>query len=883
MSLFRFIYRRLRSGFIRQRLDAEMKEEMRLHLELQADRNLAAGAPLDEARLEAHRLFGNVGVIQQIAREQRGWRALDEVISDLRFAYRMLLKHPGYAAAAIATLGLGIGFVTTLFTMINGVVYGQLPFPQPERIVSISIPAGHYDEYAKRQRSCESLAFVQPTSANIKAGTFVSRYDAAYVSANFLDVLRCRPALGRGFSPEDSRAGAPRTVLISRTVWERELASADNVIGQQIRINGEPHAIVGVMPAGFGFPFHHEVWITRRSTETVTDGIVFGRLNAETSSRQAADEFTAISQHLQLSNTPGGGFTWDADARPAAGPENTSAPIEVIPFAQRGVKDAMRAMLSAILGATFVVLLLACANVANLALARAMDRRKEFAVRAALGASRGRLVRQLLTESMLLALLGAGVGLELASVGTSVVWSYMMEERPLTGGAPFWINFDLDGRVFGFVVAVAVLASVLTGIMPALKASRVDVNDALKDGGGAGLRVSRSSRILVNAQMAFCLCLLTVAGLFASILLAFNQKTLPFDPRSILTARVSLDERRYDEPHTREHFFDELLERLNAAPGVDAAALSSAESLRLSRNPRIEIEGATYARDNDRPECVMDTVSANFLEGFGVGLLKGRTFDAGDSPTSPDVAVVNTAFVERFGSDQTWVGKRVRLAGATPSPWVTIVGVAPDLGSVKAGRSSRGAVIYRPLTQQGERAMTILVRGRGDVRRLAQTLRSEVAAVDGELPVARLQTVQEIIEFERIGMNAFGSLFILCGLGALSLAGVGLYGVIAFSVKRRTKEFGVRMALGADSAAITWMVLKDGLRQIGIGLVAGVLLAIAGSVVVKSLFAGFSDSNYEILIRVAAVILLVAVAGSALLIPARRAANVSPMEALRCE
>lgn len=860
-----------------------MSEEMQAHLELQIEENIARGMSPDEARYAARRAFGGVEQIKERARDQRGLRWLEELLADTRFALRMLRKHPGFTLAAVLTLALGIGFVTTLYTMINGVAFGQLPFEEPERIVSIDVPATQFDDYARQQQSCEALAFVLPGSANVRAGAFVSRYPAAVVSANFLEVLRAPPARGRGFRAEDGAAGAPRTVLIGHRVWQREYESAADVLGRELRVNGDAHTVIGVMPEGFGFPFHQEIWTPRRADEPVRGGIVFGRLRADVSERRAAEQFTAIARTFAPEVN---GFVWNADAKPEPAAAAGVRAVEVVPFAERSVKAALRIMLSAILGATFLVLLLACANVANLVLARAVDRRKEMALRAALGASRMRLVRQMLTESSIVAALGAVGGLLIAKWSTQAVWAYMMKESALTGGAPFWINFNVDGRVFAFVAAVALLASLLTGLVPALQTSRVDLNDALKDGSGAGLRVSRFTRVLINAQMAFSVCLVTVAGLFVTVLIAFNHKALPYDPKAIFTARVALDERRYDEGKARDRFFEQLTTRLSASPGVAAAGLHSSESLRLSRAPRIELEGATYARPNDRPSCVAEIVSPNFLDGFGVGLLTGRTFTAADHATAPLVAIVNTAFVSKLGGERDVVGRRFRFAGdgaAAASDWVTIVGVVPDLGSMKAGEVSRGPVVYRPLAQADERAMTILVRGAGDVTRFANVIRSEVAALDPELPVSRLQTVQEIVEMERIGMNAFGTLFVVCGLGALLLASVGIYGVISFAVKMRTREFGVRMALGADRRTISRMVFKQGVRQISIGLGVGALLAIGASAMLSSMFVGFGRSAYDAWIYIGVLGLLASVAGAALLIPARRAANVSPMVALRAE
>ena len=809
-------------------------------------------------------------------------------MNDLKFAFRQLLKHPGFTAVAVLTLALGIGFVTTLFTMINGVAYGRLPFEDPDRIVSIGVPATRFDDFAREQKSCETLAFALPTPQNIRAGAFVSRYPSAIVSANFLEVLRTKPAFGRGFQPEDTRPGAARTVLIGHTVWEREFERAPDVVGRELRLDGAVATVVGVMPPGFGFPFNQEVWIPRRTDEPVQGGFVFGRLRQDVGPAKAAEEFATIGRRLQEAAGPNAasaadGFVWDADAK--VDPDGKVRSVEVVPFAQRSVKDALHVMLTSILAATFLVLLLACANVANLILARSVDRRKEMAIRVALGASRARLVRQLLWESTLVAVLGAGGGLLVAAASTRALWHYLMTERPLTGGAPFWMNFDLDGRVFLFVAAVALLAGLLTGLAPALKASSVAPNDALKDTGGGSRRVSRFSQVLVNAQMAFSVCLVTVAGLFAAVLVAFNHKTLPYDPASVLTARIALDAPRYNDANTRLRFFETLLAQVKNSPGVASAAWVSAEALRSREMPKIELEGAVYARPNDRPDCLIESVSPGFLDAFGVGPVAGRALNDADTASSAPVAVVNSAFAARFGREAEVIGRRVRFGanGTNTLPWFTIVGIVPELGSVKAGQASAGAVIYRPLAQRPYRAMTLVVRGQGDPARFTTAIREAVATLDPELPVAQIQTVQAILEMERVGMNAFGVLFVVCGAGALVLASVGLYGIISLGVKLRTREFGVRLAIGANRGDLRRLVLGQGVKLIGFGLAIGLLLAVAASFALRSLIPHFAPSLSDLWIGVAVVGVLVSAGAIALLIPARRAANADPMIALRSE
>ncbi|MBC8096100.1 MAG: ABC transporter permease, partial [Akkermansiaceae bacterium] len=362
-------WQRLRSLGQRRAMKQEIDEELRFHLEQRTAENIAAGMSPEEAARAARKRFGNVQTVREECRETR-WTSFGETtLQDVRFGLRMLRKNPGFTATAVLTLALGIGFVTTLFTMINGVAFGRLPFEDAQRIVSIDVPAGQFDEFAARQQSCETLSFVQPLTANLRAGTFVSRYPGAIVAANFLDVLRVQPIVGRGFLQEDALAGATQTALISHTIWEREFEQTADISGREIRINGDTYTIVGVMPDGFGFPFHQEIWMARRAAEPIPGGLVFGRLRPEVSIRRAADQFTALARSLTVAGQEAAPFVWDA-AKPAPADVGARRIVEVVPFAERSIKQSLRIMLSAILAATFLVLLLACANVANLVLAR---------------------------------------------------------------------------------------------------------------------------------------------------------------------------------------------------------------------------------------------------------------------------------------------------------------------------------------------------------------------------------------------------------------------------------------------------------------------------------------------------------------------------------
>ena len=870
MSTARTLLSKLAALFKKRSLETDMAEEMRQHMELRMETNIAGGMSPTEARYDAMRQFGHADSLKEAARDERGWRWFENFAQDTRYGLRTMIKRPGFTVAVVLTLALGIGFVTTLFTMINGVVFGQLPFSEPERIVNIEVSAAQYDTYARQQQSCETFAFFQQITANLRTENFASRDSAVIVSDNFFEVLRVQPFLGRGFLKSDAEAGADRCVIIAYGIWEREFQKNPEAIGRTIHVNGEVHTVIGVMAPGFGFPFNQQVWIPRRAGERIAGGMVFGRLRDGVSERRASEEFTAITASL---------------ATASAVEKSQPTVVKVESFAGSMVKDALRIMLLAILGATFLVLILACANVTNLILARAVDRRKELAVRAALGAGRGRLICQMLTENLVLVILGAAGGLLLAIASTRAIWNYMMREGQLTGGVPVWINFDVDGQVFGFVAAIALVSSLITGLIPALQISRVDLNDAMKEGTSGGLRITRLTRILVNAQMAFSVCLVTVAGLFLAILMAYARKPLPYDPTTVLTAQVALEGRTYNDAAARLRFFDQLVARLAGTPGVVAAGLNSAQSLRTAPEPRIELEGERYTRQQDRPTSVLEVVSPDFLPVYNSALRAGRAFTSADGTTTMPVAMVNAGFAERFGRERDVLGRRYRVASndGKENPWITIVGVVPDLGSMKAGKDTRGPVIYRPYAQASERTMTILIRGNGDATRFANVIRREVAALDPDLPVSRLQTVAEIVELERIGMNAFGSLFVVCGLGALALASVGAYGVVAFSVRMRVREFGVRLALGASPRTILRLVMKQGVHQISIGLGVGVLLALAASAALNSAFEGFSTSLAAGWIYVGVVVLLGCVGAVALFIPALRGSRVDPMTALRAE
>ncbi len=860
---------RFRTLLRKKKIDTEMAEEMRLHVEHLTQRAIADGMSPDDARNAALRRFGGVAQFQEACRDERGWGWLEHFLRDLRFSLRMLGKKPGFTIAAVLTLALGVGFVTTMFTMVNGIAFRGLPFEEGDRIVSIAIPSDQISHYASQQTSCETMSVVSSSPLNVAGEVVASRQPGAFVSANFFDLLRVQPTLGRGFLPSDATPGAGKVAVISEAFWQQDFQRDPQIIGRELRINREPHTIIGVMAGPFAFPRNEAIWIPLEENAPASGGLVVGRLKQGVSPGRAAEEFTVLATRWMPVVSEGA---------------QRSAAVEVLPFARRGVKDAVRHLLTAILGATFLVLILACANVANLILARACERGRELAVRSALGATRARLIFQMLTETLVLCALGAVVGGWIAQWSTRIIWNYTTGEKELTGGIPYWVNFEMDGRVLIFVIAVTVLACLLTGLVPALQSSRTDLSERLKDGGGSGnLQLSRVTRILVNVQMALSVCLVVAAGLFVTLLIEFNQKNLSYDPTRVLSARVSVNEKDYPTVAQRATLLTELLSQLSAAPEVEAAAVVASESLRAVER-RIEIEGETYARSSAKPAALTDSVSPGFFDTLRLELREGRRFQPSDNLEAPAVAVVNTVFASKFGGEQGMVGRRFRIASTDGlNPWISVIGVVSDAGSMKAGRQTDGPLFYRSILQEPASGVTFLVRGRGDAGALGEVVRRTIARRDRELPVNKVYPVQHIIEMERIGINLPGTLLVICGLSALALASIGVYGVISFSVKTRTRELGVRIALGATRRDILRLIVGQGLRQIALGLGAGVVSALGVSAVLGSLFTGFGRSSYDIGIYLGVVALLAGVATAALLIPALRATRVDPLIALRAE
>ena len=790
-------------------------------------------------------------------------------MSVLRLAVRHLARNRGFTAAAAGTLALGIGFVTTLFSLLNAVAFSDLPFDRGRRVVAIDVGIDGTDDLARRQTSLEGLGVAGWAPRNVVAGEQRVVRSGAQISWNFAELLQAAPRLGRPFREEDARAGAAPVALISHALWVELFAASPEAIGADLAVDGVPAQIIGVMPQGFGFPRSEHVWTpVVADRPIVAEGrragtVVFGRLKEGVTAEQASTEFTALRQATLLPEDPEGRL-----------------PVEVTPYARRTVKGRVLSLLVALLSATGLVLVLACANVTTLLIGQASHRIRDLAVQASLGASHGRLIGQLLLESVLLAGLGTAAGVGVAVWAVDWIGGVIASESALTGGPPSWVTFEVDGRVLAFSVVAALIAAALAGVAPALQATRVNCAEALKGVvGGGPFQIGRLTRAVVQVQMAASVTLTVGAGLFLMVLSTLLEPSAPFD-LSVLSARVTLSAQRYPDAASRSRYFAELLRRLDARPGIAAAALTSAEMFRPSQ-ARVQGGGRPSAGALDWMTAGVEVLSPGFFATLGVRLVEGRDFSSSDLEGREPVVIVNRALAAQLWPDTSPLGRRLRLGEG--GSWHTVIGLAPDLGTLRVGGTPRPPAAYVPLWQQPQVAMTLIIRGKGDGAAMSALVAREATALDATAVPGDLLSARQILEMERIGILLPGVLFIVCGAAALVLASVGVYGVVSFSVAQRTREIGIRIALGARRAVVVRMLVTRGLKNIAVGLGSGVALALGLSAALRSVMADVGATAYSPVVYGAVVTLLLCVGVVALLVPALRGSRLNPVEALRVD
>ena len=833
-----------------------------------------------EARDAARRAFGGVDQVRFDHREQRGLPALDSVMQDVLFAVRLLVKDRWNSLAGALALALGIAVSTTVFTLINGITLQELPVDDPDRVVHLvtNSPRGRADtaypdlaDWQLSARSFEGLAGYVNTPVTVGDGERAAEQLAnAYVSWNAFDVVRERPIVGRGFTADDDRPGVTPVAVLAHHVWTARYAADPGVVGRTIRIDGAPVTIVGVMREGLRFPIETDLWqplsafprLNRQDRQLRNIGS-FGRLADGATLAHANAEMTAIASAL-------------AAQHPAS---NRDTRVEVMPFTERYSGRITEAPPLMMLCAVGIILLIASANAAMLLLAKAAPRAREVALRAALGATRRRILRQLLIESLLLSAIAGGLGLVLAMMTIRLVRDDLAD---LSLGLPYWMQFVFDWRVFTFVAAISLATALGSGLAPAWHLSRTRAAELLKDGGRGitgGARSRRWSSALLIAELALTLTLLAGAGLLTRSAAALEDADQIVKTDSLLSARLAMPAARYDTVDARRRFLERLEAQFALNPATREAGLTTILPFMGGPSRPVEIDSA---KSTERPPTAhVVAISDGYLAALGLPMLHGRGFTAADSTNT---AIVNQRFVDQFASDRDPIGRQIRIGDSASAPgierpWLTIVGVAPSFR--QSPMRDALPVLFVPIRAQPGAGIVAVVVPNGDRPGAAAALTEAVRAADPDVAVFRAMPLQRLSELSRFNHRLMSLVLSAIAAIAMLLSAIGLYGVTAFGVTQRTAEIGIRMALGGARAQLTWLLVRRTLARVGVGVVLGLAGAIAIGQLLGGLLINTSPLDPTTLATVVAVLGSVAIA--ACLIPARRAMRLDPVAALRRE
>jgi putative ABC transport system permease protein len=804
---------------------------------------------------------------------------------DIRYGERMLRKSPGFAATAVVTLALGIGATTAVFSVCDSLLWKPIALPHLESLVMVlqRIPdnpnewngdtAGDIDDVRRDSKTLENLATWTGGMANIVAtGGEPERAIQTLVSANFFNTLGVQPAIGRGFQEGEDQPGREREVVLSDRLWRRRFAADPAIVGKNIRLDDQNYLVTGVMPASFDFPMATELWtpnpltpeqrVNRRNNQLEAAA----RLRPQYTLEQAGAEIDRISSRLETSY-----------------PDTNKGRRYMVWPARRFMVDAYtQQYLIMLLGSVSFVLLIACANVANLQFARATGRLREVAVRTALGASRWRVITQLVTESILLSVVGSVLGLVIG------VWSMGL----IRGGMPpeieryilGWKDIQMDTRTLLFTLAAAVLSGILAGLAPAWQCSRPNLTDALKEGGrggSAGGGRHRLRNILVASEVALAVILLVGAGLMVRGFRKLVQNGEQLQPATLLTMRLSLTDSKYHEPFQRIAYYRDVLDRIKVLPGVrSAAAVTALPYSDHSSGRGFSIEGRPV-EPGSLPSAMYQVTTPGYLELAHIPLVAGRLLAETDGPDAPKVALISQRMADRWWKNESPLGKRIRLGGAdSKSPWITIVGVVGDIMHNPYDREPR-RTMYVPFPQAPQLWMDIGVRTAGDPLALAPAVSAAVRSVDREQPITDLRTMERAIHNRAIGLNYMAVLMGVFGVLALCLSAIGVYGVMAYMVSEQTHEIGIRMALGAERPSVLAMIFRRGMLTIGAGLVVGLPIAFLLARLLASLIYGVTANDVATFVSIPLALLISATL--AIYIPARRATKIDPIIALRYE
>lgn len=813
---------------------------------------------------------------------------MDALFRDLRFSVRMLAKQPTLSAIAIVTFGLGIGLTAIVFSIVNGALLKGLPFEGSDRITWVASTQPSQNIRAQGVTIPDFMAWreAQTVFSHVAGFSFEpvnlaetegrpERYSGGLLTADLLPALNVQPILGRGFREGEDLPGADPVILLGYDLWQERFQGSPSVLGTTVRANGLPHTVIGVLPEGFAFPNQEQVWLPLTYDPSLTDRresrriSVIGRLLPGVTREQAQAQMDGIATRL-------------AQQFPET---NQGTGAAVRSFTERVMGPESLAFLYTMLGAAIGVLIIACVNVTNLLLARASTRSVEISVRTALGAGRRRLIQQLLVEVGVLALAGGALGVLISMVGINWFVSATASNPP-----PFFITFELDHRVLLFVLFATTIAAMAAGLVPALRGSRTDINSTLKDGGrgSSSLGASKLTSGLVIAEVAVSCGLLIAAGLMINSVARLRTTDMPFAVEDVFTARINLPANEYPAAEDRLQFYESLLPRLSSIPGVRGATLSDGLPASGNGTRVFEVEGGVYADQNDFERAREGVVTPGYFTTFDTELLQGRAFTDNDRAGGLQVAVVNESFARRYFPDGNVLGGRIRMArhdgtkwvSDPEGAWITVIGVAPDMRMEGIGTNNQSpAGFYRPIAQtRVGNFVSMALRTDGPPMQLTTEVRAAVASVDSNLPIFNVMSMQEVIDLESWFYRVFGVLFMAFGLAALFLASVGLYGVMSFAVARRTKEMGVRMAMGAQGGQLIGIMMKKGVIQLAVGLVLGLGIAILTAGPLQIILFEVNARDPQVFGMV--VLTLAAVGLLASFIPARRVSRVDAVVAL---
>ena len=868
----------------RKRMLKELDEDIREHIARETQDNIERGMSAKDARHAAMRKFGNVTQVMEETREVWSVVWLNQLLADIRFGLRMLRKNPGFTAVAVLTLALGIGANAAVFSVVYAVLLRPLPYKDPSSLIvlnettpmvgTVSVSYPNFLDWRNQSHTFSEMAAVRGVGFNLAGVTQPENISGDAVSPNFLSMIGVRPFLGRDFDASEEKAGTPPVILLSYSLWQSHFGGDPNIVGRTIKLDDRSFTIVGVLPSNYRSLDKTDVmlpigvWATDNSEDAKERGSrgdlgVIGRLATGVSLTKARAEMEGIAARL-------------ATEYPAS---NDRFGVALQPIRDAFVSDIRPAIL-VLFGAVMFVLLIACANVANLFLVRGASRTKEVALRIALGASRGRIISQMLTESFVLAVLGGVLGLALAVAGIGGM-SRLIPADMLSGA-----TVNLNGAVLLFAACVVALASFIFGLAPALHSTKPDVQSELKEGGrsgsaGAGQNQLRAA--LATAEISLALILLVGAGLMMKSLYRLLAVDPGFRPDRVLKLEMDLRTQQYSKDPAVLNFWQQVLEKVRVLPGVEAAAVGTAVPLTDSHGRAdVTMEGMTAPAPGNYPHPDVHIISPGFVETLGIPLLRGRTFTDADHEKAPLVGMINVMTAKRFFPKEDPIGKRFMFGHPSTDPpkWYTIVGVVGDTRLYGLANPAR-LEVYVPFRQNPRSYMALVIKSGADPAALTSAIREAVQSIDKDQPLFAISTMKELVSnsvaTRRMTLVLLG---LFSGL-ALVLGAIGIYGVISYSVAQRTHEIGIRMALGAPRRDVFRLVVGQGLKLAGIGITIGIAGALGLARLMSSLLYGISATDFETFAGVS--ILLALVALLACFIPAQRAMRVDPTVALRYE